>query len=281
MTDHPSTPTGDDRSPIEIDIDINVPHAVRVYDYLLGGTDNFAADRAAAEALGVAYGGLDNAKAYARDNRDYMDRVIRYLVDDAAMRQFLNIGTAIPNPENAYALPQALGPEMRVVYVDDDPIVLAHAHSLLRNTREGTTDFVVADLRQPETILERARATLDLARPVAIVITNLHFVGRDEDPYGIVDRLMAGVPDGSHLAMCHLGNDLQTAERTAALEQLSAATRETFCLRSQAEVERFFVDLDLVAPGVVQIAQWRPSEVEREPVDDGVAPFYGGVGRKP
>ncbi|HEY3140461.1 MAG TPA: SAM-dependent methyltransferase [Acidimicrobiales bacterium] len=281
MTDSPSRATGDGRGPIEIDIDINVPHAVRVYDYLLGGTDNFAADRAAAEAMAIAYGGLDNARAYARDNRDYLDRVVHYLVDEVGVRQFLNIGTGIPSPENAYALPQALGAETRVVYVDDDPIVLAHAHSLLRGTREGGTDFVVADLRQPETILERTRATLDLAQPVAIVITNLHFVGRDEDSYGIVGQLVEGVPRGSHLAMCHLANDLQAAERTAALEQLSAATRETFCLRSHAEVESFFVGLDLVEPGVVQIAQWRPSEIEPGFVGDGVAPFYGGVGRKP
>jgi hypothetical protein len=281
MTDDSSTDSGNDWSPLEIEIDINVPHAVRVYDYLLGGDDNFQADRAAAEALGVAYGGLDNAKAYARDNSDYMERVVRYLVDEVGAQQFLNIGTGIPSPENAYALPHALGPEIRVVYVDDDPVVLAHAHSLVRTTREGATDFVMADLRQAETILERARATLDLTQPVAVVITNLHFVGRDEDPYGIVGRLMQAVAPGSHLAMCHLANDLQTAERTAALEQLSAASRETFCLRSHAEVERFFVGLDVVEPGVVQIAQWRPDEVQRESVGDGVAPFYGGVGSKP
>ena len=281
MTDGPSRTTDDDQSAVEVDIDITVPHAVRVYDYLLGGTDNFAADRAAAEALGVAYGGLDNARAYARDNLDYLERVVHYLVDEIGLRQFLNIGTGIPSPENAYALPQALGPETRVVYVDDDPVVLAHAHSLLRSTREGATDFVVADLHQPVAILERARATLDMAQPMAIVITNLHFVGRDENPYEIVGQLVGAVAQGSHLAMCHLANDLQTPERTAALETLSAATRETFCLRSHAELERFFAGLDLVEPGVVQIAQWRPKEIDPGPVGDGVAPFYGGVGRKP
>jgi hypothetical protein len=255
-----------------------------VYDYLLGGTGNFAADRAAAEALGVAYGGIDNARAYARDNRDYLDRVVRYLVDDVGLRQFLNIGTGIPSPENAYASLEAVGPETRVVYVDDDPVVLAHAHSLLRSTREGATDFVMADVRQTGMILERAGVTLDLAQPVGIVITNLHFIGRDENPYGIVGQLVEGTSAGSHLAMCHLANDLQTPERTAALEALSAATRETFCLRSHAEVEAFFGRLDLVEPGVVQIARWRPKELEPEPdpdpVSDGVAPFYGGVGRK-
>ncbi|MGH9210201.1 MAG: SAM-dependent methyltransferase [Acidimicrobiales bacterium] len=279
MGDRPSKATGDDRGPIEINR--NVAHAVRIYDYLLGGNDNFAADRAAAEAMAVAYGGLDNAMAYARDNRDYLNRVVHYLVNQAGLRQFLNIGIGIPSPENAYALPQALPQETRVVYVDDDPLVLAHAHSLLRRDREGATDFFEADLREPESILERARATVDLAQPVAIVVTNLHFVGPDDDPYGIIGRLVEGVSPGSHLAMCHLSNDLQTAERTAALQQLSAATRETFSLRSHDEVERFFAGLDLVEPGVVQIARWRPTETGRESADSGVAPFHGGVGQKP
>jgi hypothetical protein len=265
---------------LDLDIDFTVPHAVRVYDYLLGGTGHFAADRAAAAALGVAYGGLDNAKAHVRANSDYMTRLVRYLVDDAGQRQFLNIGTVVPIPENAHAQSQAFSPETRVVYVDPDPIVLAHAHALLGDARDRA-DFVVADVRQPELILERAQATLDFTQPVAIVITNLHFVGHDEDPYGIVARLLDGATRGSYLAMCHLANDLQPPERNAALEELSASMRETLCLRSHADVGRFFDGLGLVEPGVVPVSRWRSNASASPSVGHGVAPFYGGLGQKP
>jgi hypothetical protein len=278
VTEGSLNPSNADRTPVEIDS--SVAHASRVYDYFLGGTDNFAVDREAAEALGAAIGGIANARSDVRANRDFLGRAVRYLVLEAGIRQFLDIGTGVPNADNTHAVAQELAPETRIVYVDNDPIVLAHAHSLLKSTDEGSTAYLDGDLREPDRILGQAAKTLDFTEPIAIMLVSImHFIGDQEDPTGIIGRLLNAVPGGSYLALSHLSNDIQAKEELGAVDRLSAATRETFYLRSHADVSRFFDSLGLVEPGVVQVAQWR--NPDPDPPGTRVAPFYGGVGRKP
>jgi hypothetical protein len=265
-------PAGRDDRP---GFDTSVAHQARIYDYWLGGKDNFAADRKAAEEALAAYPGVVTG---ARANRQFLARAVRHLAVEAGIRQFLDIGTGIPTANNTHEVAQAAAPESRVVYVDYDPVVLAHARALLAGNGEGRVDYLDADLRDTGAILERASRTLDFSRPVAIMlIAILHAIGDDDDPYQIVATLMDAVPPGSYLALSHVASDIdpeQIAEATARLNQLS---RQHFTLRDHGQVLRFFDGLELLEPGVVRVEEWRASELETR----HRSAMWGGVGRKP
>jgi S-adenosyl methyltransferase len=257
--------------------DINVAHQARVYDYMLGGKDNFAADRAYAEAAIKVYPGLVST---ARANRAFLGRAVRYLGAVAGIRQFVDIGTGIPAAGSTHEVARQVAPDFRIVYVDHDPIVLAHARALLVSGGRGTTDYIDADLRAPETILERAARTLDFSRPVAVLLfAVLHTVMDDENPHAIVARLMDAMPSGSYLALSHLGAEFFSAEATAQMEQMSrGGSRQQYVGRSEADVRRFFDGLELVPPGLVSVEDWRP---DRGATATGDAALWAGVALKP
>ena len=257
-------------------IDTSVPHPARVYDYLLGGKDNFEADRAAAEAAIVLFPPTAQS---ARANRTFLSRVVRYLTAEAGVRQFLDIGTGLPSAENVHEVAQAVAPESRIVFADNDPIVLLHARVLLKSSPEGATDYVDADLRDPERILREARRTLDFTQPVAVLLLGiLHFIRDSEDPSGIVRTLVDAVPAGSYLAISHLAPDIHPEIVEGMRRMNEQNPRMHFELRERDQVTAFFDGLDLVEPGVVPISKWRPrSEAEAE----AVGTLWGGVARKP
>jgi S-adenosyl methyltransferase len=253
--------------------DTSVAHSARVHDYWLGGKDNYAADRAAGDAVMAAYPGIVRS---VRANRAFLARVIRFLAAEAGIRQFLDIGTGIPAANNTHEVAQSVAPDCRVVYVDYDPAVLAHARALLTSAPQGATDYIDADLRHPEKILEQAARTLDFTQPVAIVlIAIMHLVVDRDDPYGIVSRLMGAVPAGSYLALSQVASDIEAEQMAEAAKRYNRLAHETQRHRSHAEVARFFDGLELVAPGLVAVQQWRPrSETEAR----ARSAMWGGVG---
>jgi len=260
------------------EIDTSVAHAARVYDYLLGGKANFKVDREVAERVYKAFpGGIDGVRADVRAHRTALGRVVQFLVRDAGITQFLDIGTGIPKENNVHEVAQRDAPRARIVYVDKDPIVLAHAHQLLRGTREGATSYIYGDLHDPQPILDEAAKTLDYSRPVAIMLFGiLHFFSDADDPVGLIGRLTAPLAPGSYLALSHLASDVHADEMSETFKNLSARMAEQVTLRSHDEVAALLGGLELVEPGVVQASQWRP--------DPGAAvvtsQVWLGVGRK-
>ncbi|MGW0699699.1 SAM-dependent methyltransferase [Streptomyces sp. NPDC002867] len=260
-------------------IDTSRPHPARVYDWFLGGKDNYPVD----EELGRQIMGVDGtARHIARTNRWFMQRVTRWMAREAGVRQYLDIGTGIPTEPNLHQIAQAAAPESRVVYADNDPIVLTHAEALLRSTPEGVTDYIQADVREPERILEQARKTLDFTRPVSLSLVALtHFLGDEDRPYDLVEQLVAALPPGSHLVLSQLTADLDPAAVLLGVQMYSAGG-VTLVPRTHAEVSRFFDGLELVEPGVVQLTRWHPELAVDETVDeDAVISLYGAVARKP
>jgi hypothetical protein len=265
------------------DIETQVAHASRIYDYLLGGTSNFAVDRAMAEHVfgGVYAGGIDAARADVRANRAFLGRAVRYLAAECGIRQFLDIGTGIPTEGNVHQVAQSVAPESRIVYVDYDLIVSAHASRLLESSSEGATAYLTADLREPEKILEQAKDTLDFSQPVGLMLVAiLHVVPDVDDAYGIVSRLVEALPSGSHLVVSHLANDINPDEMEEVSQLLNERTHETFFLRDRDGVARFFDGLDLLEPEVVPVDHWRPTEPRRRRPGHNTTPIYGAVGRK-
>jgi hypothetical protein len=266
------------------EIDRSVAHAARIYAYYLGDAAWFEVDRIAAEhAAAVHPGGLETVQASVRSNRAFLIRAVHYLAGEAGVHQFLDIGSGIPNGTNVHAVAQQTVPESRIVYVDNDPVVLAHAHEL-KSTPEGAVDYIQGDLRDPESILERASETLDLSQPAAIMLVGiLHFFPPADDPYGIVAHLLGAVPSGSALVVCHLASDIHAEEMAEVARRFNETTNETWSLRSNAEVARFFDGLDLVEPGVVQVDHWRPLDGPGPvlPPEGRVNPLHVGVARKP
>ncbi len=256
--------------------DTTVAHSARVHDYWLGGKDHFAADRAAGDAVIAAYPGIVES---VRANRAFLARVVRFLAAEAGIRQFLDIGTGIPTANNTHEVAQAVAPECRVVYVDYDPVVLAHARALLVGSAEGVTDYIDADLRDPRAILEQAARTLDFSRPVAVMlIAIMHLIGDEAGPDRIVAELMDAVPPGSYLALSQVGSDIQAEQMAEAARRYNRLAHETQRHRTRAEVSRFFDGLDLVSPGLVAVPEWRPaSEAEAS----ARSAMWGGVARKP
>jgi hypothetical protein len=247
-----------------------------MYDYVLGGKDNYAADRAAAEA----WLKIDPESAFgARANRAFLGRVIRYLTAEAGIRQFLDIGTGIPTAGNTHQVAQAIAPESRVVYVDYDPVVLAHARALLTSSEAGATDYIDADLRDTGTILSAAAKLIDFSKPVAVtMLAVLHAILDSDDPHGIVAEVMAAVPSGSYLAISHGGSDLLDRERLNGISDvMNRMAQQKFTYRSREQVTRFFQGLELVSPGLVGVEEWRP-----DPGADKVpkTSAWGAVGRK-
>jgi len=255
--------------------DTSVAHSARVHDYWLGGKENYAADRAAGDAVIAAYPGIVMS---VRANRAFLDRVVRFLAAEAGIRQFLDIGTGIPSANNTHEVAQEIAPDARVVYVDYDPVVLAHARALLESSPEGATDYIDADFRDFDTILQRAARTIDFSRPVAVMlIALLHLIDDDDDPYGIVSALMGAVPAGSYLALSQVASDIQAEQMAEAAKRYNRMARETQRHRSHAEVSRFFDGLELLPPGVVPVQQWRPrSELEAQ----AKSAMWGGLAHK-
>jgi hypothetical protein len=260
-----------------VKIDTSVAHPARVYDYWLGGKDNFAADREAAEqVIAVRPSVLFDIRA----NRAFLGRAMRYLAGEAGIRQFLDLGTGIPAAGNTHQVAQAVAPESRIVYVDNDPIVLAHARALLTSGPAGATDYIDGDLRDPEPILATAARTLDFGRPVAIVLIGvLHLVSDAEDPYGIVARLMSAVPSGSYLAVTQPASDVNAEIVAEGARRYNQHVSTPQTRRSREETTGFFDGLELVEPGVVQVHRWRPDEGAEDLERDVSA--WGGVARKP
>lgn len=256
--------------------DTSVPHPARVYNAILGGKDNFAADRAAAEATIRAFPG--NAMA-ARANRAFLARAVHYLAAEAGIRQFLDIGTGLPTANNTHEVAQATAPECRVVYVDNDPIVLLHAHALLTSAEPGATSYIEADLRDPAKILEHAARFLDFTQPVAVMLVAiLHLISDDDNPGQIVNTLMDAVPAGSYLVVSHLANDLYPEQMAELARGFNEQAATKVILRDHAEISRFFDGLELMDPGIAKISEWRPrSDLEAA----APAILWAGVARKP
>ena len=255
------------------DFDTSVPHIARIYDYWLGGKDNFAADREAAERAMAA---TPTIVPGVRANRRFLGRAVRYMAE-AGIRQFLDIGTGIPTANNTHEVAQAVAPDARVVYVDDDPIVLSHARALLTSTT-APTSYIDADARDTVKILAEAAELLDLSQPTAVMlIAVLHCIPDSDDPYQLVADLMDAVPPGSFLAVTHPARD-QVDIATKAEESLTKSMSQKVTFRTREQVSRFFSGLALADPGVVAIQDWRADSA----LDLNSAPtaMWGGVGRK-
>ncbi|GAA1914575.1 SAM-dependent methyltransferase [Streptomyces durmitorensis] len=252
-------------------IDTSNPHPARVYDWLLGGKDNYPVDEAVGEKL------PPEAKDAARQNRAFMNRAVAWLASQG-VDQFLDIGTGIPTAPNLHQIVQEVVPSARVVYTDNDPIVLRHAEALLVSSSEGLTDYIQADVREPLEILEHARGLLDFERPIALsLIALMHFLPDDQDPYGIVSTLIGALPSGSHLVLSHASSDIypELAERVTA-EYAKGGIRLGF--RTRTEVARFFDGLDLVEPGLVTAPGWFKATARPDAEGSGI---YAAVARIP
>ncbi len=260
-------------------INSSVAHPARVYNAWLGGKDNYPADQEAAELAAAANPSIIPA---VRANRAFLGRSVRELVDKAGIRQFLDIGTGIPAADNTHEVAQRHDPGARVVYVDNDPVVLAHAEALLVSTPGGATDYVQADLRDVEAILARARRTLDFSQPVALMlIAVLQYIPDADDPHALTRALLDGLPSGSHLVISHPASDIAAEEVAASMRVYNerADKHAGATPRPHEQVTRFFEGTELLEPGVVQLTEWHPDADTA--VDAGPLPMWCGVGRKP
>jgi hypothetical protein len=256
-------------------IDTTAPNVARVWNYLVGGRDNFESDRQAARQLVAMSPAIAEV---GPATRGFHRRVIRFLAAEAGVRQFLEIGTGIPAAGTTHDLAQAVAPESRVVYVDNDPVVLAHARALLTSSAEGKTSYIDADAAVPERILEEARPTLDFAEPIALIMINvLNFITSDSRAARTVRTLLDAVAPGSYLVVMHPASDLDPSLE-AAVRRWNLIAPAQATLRSREEVAAWTQGLELVEPGVVQLTQWRPDDRDSP---GGVMPFYGLVARKP
>ena len=263
-------------------INTGVPNAARIYDYFLGGKDNFPADREVGDqVLDIA----PVAREVVEDNRAFLRRAVRTLAGEAGVRQFIDLGSGLPTQGNVHEIAQAVAPDARVVYVDNDAMVVTHSRALLAG---DNTAAIQADLREPEAVLSHPelRELLDFDQPVALLLMAiLHFVPDDQDPFGIVARFRDALPAGSYLALSHGTRDIPRrpdltpeamAEMGAKVERLYQLPATSLVTRTRAEIERFFDGFDLLDPGVVEIQLWRPDDGE----DSLPGGFYGGVGRR-
>lgn len=268
------------QDPLSDRIDTTVPHPARRYDYWLGGKDNFAADRESGDAIAAAYPGIRIA---VLENRRFLNRAVTFLVGEAGIRQFLDIGTGIPTANNTHEVAQSIAPQSRIVYVDNDPIVLTHARARLTSAPEGVTAYIDADLREPERILgdpDLARA-LDMSRPVALMLISiLPFITDDHDPYGIVARLVDALAPGSYVAITHPTYDFLSRETIERLKQVSTPSQGPFRPRTRAEFARFLDGLDLVEPGIQPVAEWRPDGDPADRPSPAEVAVYGAIARK-
>jgi O-methyltransferase involved in polyketide biosynthesis len=247
--------TGQDGG-LDAKIDTTVPHSARIWNYWLGGKDNYPVDRQAGEQT-IAV--LPEIVDIARASRQFLMRVVRYLAAEAGIRQFLDIGTGLPTVNNTHEVAQQVAPESRVVYIDNDPLVLTHARALLTSSPEGVTDYIEADAHDVDTIVAGAAATLDFGRPVAITMLGiLPFIGDDDEAKTIVTRLMAAVPSGSFLAITHSTSEVTGERVIEAVRQWNLVAPTPYRLRSPEQIAAFFEGLELIEPGIVSCPQWRP-----------------------
>ncbi|WP_433331673.1 SAM-dependent methyltransferase [Spirillospora sp. CA-294931] len=250
-------------------IETGTAHNARVWNHWLGGKDNYLADREVGDQVFQMY---PNIVHVARADRAFLGRAVRFLAGEAGIRQFLDIGTGLPTADNTHEVAQRVAPEARVVYVDNDPLVLTHARALLTSTPEGATDYVEADAHDPETILERAGETLDFGKPVAIMMLGiLNFILDTREAGRIVDRLVEAVPDGSYLALTHPTLELGGRGNVEAMRFWNENAKPPIRARTGAEIEGFLHGLELVEPGLVSCAQWRD--------DSEVVAQYAAVAR--
>ena len=262
--------------PVPSGLDTSVPHIARVYDYWLGGKDNFAVDREAAEQVKAAYPGILRD---VRAQRAFLSHAVSYLAGVAGIRQFLDIGTGIPTADNTHEVAQDVEPDCRVVYVDNDPMVLAHARALLTGVTAPTA-YVDADVRDTGTVLAEAAQLLDFGKPVAVMLISvLHLIPDEDDPHAIVTRLMEAVPSGSWLALSHPARDVHPQQVTEAASRFNQLAPAKATLRTRAEILRFFDGLELLEPGLVQVHQWRPGMAA--PGHNRESAGYCGLARKP
>jgi len=277
MSDQTSQRQQDEAQDEPAGLDTRHAHSARVYNYWLGGKDNFAADREAAEQAIAANPGI---VADVRANRAFLVRVVRYLAAERGVRQFLDIGTGLPTASNTHEVAQAVAPDARIVYADNDPMVLAYARALLTSTREGATAYLDADLRDPSAIVRAASATLDFSQPIALMLLIiLHLIPEADDPYGIVASLVGALPAGSYLVLAHPASDIRAAEMadmTKRVNERMSGPKAT--MRDRAAITRFFDGLELLEPGVVQPQQWRPEPGLAGPPQ---VTAWCGVARKP
>jgi hypothetical protein len=260
-------------------IDTSRMHPARRYDYYLGGKDNFEADRTNAEMLAEVY---PAARTTAVENRKFLRRAVHMLAAEAGIRQFLDIGTGLPTRPNVHEVAQGVAPESRVVYVDNDPIVLVHARALLTSSAAGRTAYVDADLRNPQDVLDDpdVRGTLDLTQPVALMLVAvMHFITDDMNPYGIVEKLVGAMPPGSYLVMSNGTFDLLPPDVAATLAAAFARSGEPTAPRTRDEFARFFRGHELVEPGIVPVVEWRPDDDPVTRPSPAEAAVYAGVAR--
>ncbi len=274
---NPSSRSSEDgRRPGMERIDAEVPHSARIWNYLLGGKDNFAVDREAGERVSAVFPGMVDV---ARHSRYMLARVVRHLAGEAGIRQFLDIGTGLPTVDNTHEVAQRVAPDSRVVYVDNDPLVLVHARALLTSTPEGATDYIESDVRDPEHILRAAAKTLDFGRPTALMLMGIMgLIGDHDEALSIVRRLMRDLPSGSYLAL-YDGVDTDPAYVEAMRRHNSGSGVVAYTPRSPELIARYFDGLTLLEPGVVPVQRWRP-----DPAPWGDVPEVacaGGVARKP
>jgi hypothetical protein len=255
-------------------LDTTVPHSARVWNYWLRGKDNFAADRVVGDQVRKVY---PEIVEMARASRGFLARAVRYLAGEAGVRQFLDIGTGLPTADNTHEVAQRVAPESRIVYVDNDPLVLVHARALLTSTPEGATDYIEADVRDPETILRNAAKTLDFSQPIAVMMLGILGHVPDYDAaLSAVRRLVSAVPSGSYLVV---NDGTNTSEEITEAARVSNEGGNRYNLRSPEQIARFFDGLEMVEPGLVSPPLWRP-----EPSPSGPpVPLDGlsGIGRKP
>jgi hypothetical protein len=253
----------------------DVSHSARIWNYWLGGKDHYPVDEEVGDQI---LGFVPALPRSAVADRAFLSRAVRHLAGQEGIRQFLDIGTGLPTADNTHEVAQRVDPSCRIVYVDNDPLVLTHAHALLTSTREGATDYIEADVQDPEKIIRGAAETLDFDRPVAITMLGiLNFVMDTDEAVSIVHRLLDAVPAGSHLVISHPTTEVDGEAMTQAVEYWNSQGSALMTLRSRADLSRLFDRVDLLEPGLVSCSRWRPEPGAGEPVE---VTHFGGVGKK-
>jgi SAM-dependent methyltransferase len=270
-----SSPPGQQPSP---KIDTSVAHSARIWNYWLGGKDHYPIDRRVGDKILEMFPHIADL---ARADRAFLGRAVRYLVSEARIRQFLDIGTGLPTADNTHEVAQRIALECRIVYVDNDPLVLTHARALLTGTPEGATDYIDADLRDPDKIVQEAARTLDFSQPVAVMLLGvLHHISDDAKAYAVVDRLLDAVSIGSYLVVAHSTNEITGAAMDEAVRHWNQFGKPPMTLRTPQAIARFFDRLELLEPGVVSTSRWRPDPAETSSGPVPETDEFCAVGRK-
>ncbi|ATW49311.1 SAM-dependent methyltransferase [Streptomyces peucetius] len=265
-----------DHAKIQDRIDTTRPHTARIWNYWTGGKDNYPVDQEAGDQIRELHPGIGD---YALADRRFLGRAVRHLATEAGIRQFLDIGTGLPSADNTHEVAQRIRPDARIVYVDNDPLVLVHARALLTGTTEGRTDYLDADLRDTDGILEQAAKTLDFSEPIALMLLGVViFVEDDAESYDVVRRLMDALPSGSHLALSHTITSPSMPDVDEAVAFWNEHGTPRLTQRTPEQVARYFDGLELLEPGVVSCNRWRPDEQDLTAPAD--VAMYGGVARK-